>query len=160
MTRIGKFGKTHGVNGEINLLLDIDVDFDECNFILSSVDGLFVPFEIDSVRYRGDYVVLVSFCRMNDKDLHSLVNQDAFVDDCYVIESDEDELSPAFYVGYTLVDSQGKKLGVVDDYDDSTANILFSVDGHLVPTAALEVHNLITESKTIVCSIPEGLLDL
>lgn len=160
MTKIGKFGKTHGVNGEINLLLELDVDFEKCDFILASVDGLMVPFEIDSIRPKGDSGALVSFCRMTDGDLRALVNQDAFVDDEYVMEAEDDEHSPAFYVGYTLVDTQGKKFGEVDDYDDSTANILFSVNGHLVPAAALEVHKFIPESKTIVCSLPEGILEI
>lgn len=160
MTRIGKFGKTHGVNGEINLELELDVDFDQCNFILTVIDGLVVPLEIDSIRPRRDSDALVSFCRTNDKVLRSLVNQDAFVDDEYIIESENDEHSPAFYVGYTLIDTQGKTLGTVDDYDDTTANILFSVDNHLIPVAALQIHKLIPETKTIICTLPQGLLEL
>ena len=160
MTRIGKFGKTHGVNGEINLALELDVDFESSNFILAEVDGVIVPFEIDTLRPRGESAALVSFCRMETDELQKLVNEDAFVDDEYIIEDEDAEHSPAFYVGYTLIDKNGKTLGTIDDYDDSTPNILFSVNDHLVPAAAMEIHDIDTSAKTLTVTLPDGLLDL
>ncbi len=160
MTKVGKFYKPHGFNGEINLALEVGFDIEECHFIFAEIDGLMVPFEIETVRERGNDGLLVSFQRMNAKMLQQLINKEAFVDDEYVLEEDLDETSPAFYVGFELVDEKGATLGTVDDYDDSTPNVLFDVSGHLVPAGALEVIDLDAEKKKIVCRLPEGILDL
>ena len=159
MIRIGKFGKTHGVNGEINLALEMEVDFEQCDFILAKVDGLMVPFEIETLRPRGDAAALVSFCRMTQELLQSMVNKEAYVDEQYIME-EEDEHSAAYYVGYTLMDEDGRRMGVIDDYDDQTVNVLFSVEGRLVPVGAMEVLEVDGSSKIIRCRLPEGILEI
>ncbi|MCQ2329270.1 MAG: hypothetical protein MJZ93_01770 [Paludibacteraceae bacterium] len=159
MTRIGKFNKTHGVNGEINLMVEVPFDYEECKFILAEIDGLMVPFEIASVRTRGRNGLLVSFERMTQKILERLVNKDAHVDDEYVEEVETDEFNPAYYVGYKLIDKvDGREIGTIRDYDDSTENILFDVDGNLVPAGAIEVEGQDAEKKTMIVRLPEGLI--
>ncbi len=162
MTRIGVFNKTHGHEGEINLTIEVPFDYEECRFIFAKVDGLPVPFEIESVRERNDDTLLVSFMRMESKRLQMLVKQDAYVDDKY-IDHEGEEMSAAYYIGHTLTDEQGKIVGKITDYDDSTENILFSIedtDGkeHYVPAAAIEIIEV--TDKQIRCCLPDGLLDL
>lgn len=159
MTRIGKFNKTHGVNGEINLMVEVSFDYEECKFILAEIDGLMVPFEIASVRTKGENGLLVSFERMTQKMLCRLVNKDAHVDDEFVAEEEADEFNPAYYVGYKLINKMdGREIGTIRDYDDSTENILFDVDGNLVPAGAIEVEGQDTEKKTMIVRLPEGLI--
>lgn len=159
MTRIGKFNKTHGVNGEINLTVEVPFDYEACKFILVEIDGLTVPFEIASVRTRGENGLLVSFERMTQEILGRLVNKSANVDDEYVEEEEADEFNPAYYVGYRMIDEKdGHEIGTIRDYDDSTENILFDVDGNLVPAGAIEVERLNANEKTIIVRLPEGLL--
>lgn len=159
MTRIGKFNKTHGVNGEINLMVEVSFDYEECKFILAEIDGLMVPFEIASVRTKGENGLLVSFERMTQKMLCRLVNKDAHVDDEFVAEEEADEFNPAYYVGYKLINKMdGREIGTIRDYDDSTENILFDVDGNLVPAGAIEVEEQDTEKKTMIVRLPEGLI--
>lgn len=160
MTRIGYFGKPHGINGEINLNIEVDFDWRNCHFIFVEVDGLPVPFEVKSVRERREGTLLVSFERMSRERLDSFSGEAASVDDCYILAEREDDLSPAFYVGYKLVSPDGAVIGTIDDYDDSTPNILFSVDGHPVPAGALDIEDVDREHKLIICVLPDGLLDL
>lgn len=162
MTRIGVFNKTHGHDGEINLTVEVPFDYDECSFIFAKVDGLLVPFEIESVRERNDNTLLVSFQRMDTSRLQMLVKQDAYVDDRFIC-NDSDEMNAAFYVGHRLEDEKGGFIGTITDYDDSTENILFSIedaDGkdHFVPAAAIEI--LEVSDKVIKCNLPDGLMDL
>ena len=58
---IGFLGKTHGVNGEINLITDVDVDIEELSCIVLDIDGINVPFFFDSIRPRGteSYLVMI-----------------------------------------------------------------------------------------------------
>lgn len=41
---IGKFGKPHGINGEISAFIDDDVDIEAIDRIVMDVDGIYVPF--------------------------------------------------------------------------------------------------------------------
>lgn len=162
MTRIGYFNKTHGHNGEINLAVEVQFDYEECQFIFVNIDGLPVPFEIDSVRERNDNTLLVAFQRMDNDRLQTLVKQDAFVDDKFII-NDEDGMNAAYYIGHILTTEKGEFIGKITDYDDSTENILFSIqdnDGnvHYVPAAAIEIIDI--SNKCIKCHLPDGLMDL
>jgi len=162
MTRIGVFNKTHGHDGEINLTVEVPFDYEECKFIFAKIDGLPVPFEIASVRERNDDTLLVSFERMDTAKLQMLVKQDAFVDDEY-IEQEGDEMNAAYYVGHKLESEKGEFIGTITDYDDSTENILFSIednDGneHFIPAAAIEIIDV--SEKVIRCSLPDGLMEI
>ena len=46
LTEIGRLGKPHGINGEINAYLDVDVDTDVMHRIVLLIDGIYVPFFI------------------------------------------------------------------------------------------------------------------
>ncbi len=162
MTRIGIFNKTHGNNGEINLNVEVSFDYERCRFIFVNIDGLAVPFEVESVRERNDYTLLVSFQRMDKEALQRLVKQDAFVDDEY-IDYEGDDMNAAYYVGHELRNSNGEFIGKITDYDDSTENILFSIkdsDGneHFAPAAAIEIIEV--SEKVIKCNLPDGLMEL
>ena len=50
LTEIGRFGKPHGIQGEINATVDDDVDVDAINRIVVNIDGIYVPFFIRSIR--------------------------------------------------------------------------------------------------------------
>jgi len=162
VSRIGVFNKTHGYDGEINLTVEVSFDYEECRFIFAKVDGLLVPFEVDTVRERNDNTLLVSFHRMDAPRLQMLVKQDAYVDDKYIC-NDEEEMNAAYYVGHRLENEKGEFIGCITDYDDTTENILFSVedaDGndHFIPAAAIEIIEV--TDKVIRCELPDGLMDL
>ncbi len=46
LTPIGRLGKPHGINGEINAYLDVDIDIDSLKRIILMIDGIYVPFFI------------------------------------------------------------------------------------------------------------------
>lgn len=56
---IGKIGKPHGIHGEINVYLDEDVIADRLEKLVMNIDGIFVPFFIESIRpKRVDTVIM------------------------------------------------------------------------------------------------------
>ena len=60
--KIGKLGKTHGVSGEISFLLDDDVfDRTDADYLILDIDGILVPFFIDSYRFKTDSNALMKF---------------------------------------------------------------------------------------------------
>lgn len=162
VSRIGVFNKTHGYDGEINLTVEVPFDYEECRFIFAKVNGLLVPFEINSVREKNDNTLLVSFHRMDEARSQMFVKQDAYIDDKYIC-NDEEEMNAAYYVGHRIENEKGEFIGSITDYDDSTENILFSVEGadgndHFIPAAAIEIIEV--TDKVIKCALPEGLMEL
>lgn len=51
---IGKFQKTHALQGELNALLDVDLDFaEEDHPLIVEIDGIYVPFSSSRCVPRG-----------------------------------------------------------------------------------------------------------
>ena len=53
---IGRYNKPHGVAGEISATIDVDIDtLKELSCLVSDIDGIFVPFFVNSCRPRRRY---------------------------------------------------------------------------------------------------------
>lgn len=169
ITSIGRFVKTHGVNGEINALVDPNVDIDSLKCIIVKIDGINVPFFITSSRAKGSESVLLTIDRIKDTD-HAA---ELCGHDIYALRSDLDDNAETgddgFYVsdliGYTLLDGDAATVGSITGFDDSTANVLLKVataDGREIyaPIAAELINDIDPDRQIISINLPEGLLDL
>ena len=157
---VGSVGKTHGLAGEVNINFDLDIDLEDVPYLVFDMDGIFVPFFIETYRYRNDTLALVSFDGIdNETDARTLYGKTVYVKRGLLPDGAEEESLLAF-IGYRLTDSCGHEIGTIDAVDDTTDNILFSVGDHLLPAAALEIVEINHESKTIMAELPDGLLDL
>lgn len=169
ITPIGRFVKTHGVNGEINALVDPDIDIDSLRCVVVKIDGINVPFFIASSRAKGSESVLLTIDRIKDTDhaaelcghviyaLRSDLDDDA--------ETGDDGFYVSDLIGYTLLDGNAATVGTVTGYDDSTANVLLKVttaDGREIyaPIAAELINDIDPDRQVISINLPEGLLDL
>ena len=67
-------------------------------------------------------------------------------------------------IAYTLVDAKQGVLGPVTQVDDSTQNVLLSVerDGEelLLPAVEAWIEEIDPQQRRLVVTLPEGLLDL
>ena len=71
---IGKFTRTHGVQGEMALSFTDDVwDRVEANYLFLMVDGLPVPFFLEEWRFRNDTTALLKFQHI-DAAAHNGIN--------------------------------------------------------------------------------------
>ncbi|MDE6802557.1 MAG: 16S rRNA processing protein RimM, partial [Muribaculaceae bacterium] len=53
LTEIGSITKTHGINGELNVIIPVDVDLESLSCAVIDIDGIFVPFFMTGVRQKG-----------------------------------------------------------------------------------------------------------
>lgn len=161
LSPIGKFAKTHGIKGEINITLSSDFDFEDSEYIVVDIDGIFVPFFIEEYRYKSNTSLLV---KLEDIDLESkareLYDKTVYVDKNLLQTEEAEEMSAAYYVGFTMQTEGGKIIGQITSIDDTTDNILYEVDDLLIPVAAIEVIDFDPDKKQMTVEIPEGLLDL
>ncbi len=165
--RIGRIGKPHGVGGEVSFHFDDDVfDRTDAEYLVLSVEGILVPFFMESYRFHGSATALVKFCDIDTQEqARTLTGCDVFFprrDD----NDTADGLSFAEIVGYTIVDAASRQhIGKIQAVDDSTINTLFDIatpDGGsvLIPASDDLIAYIDTATHTIAMTLPEGLFDL
>lgn len=165
--KIGRIGKPHGVGGEVSFHFDDDVfDRTEADFLVLSVEGILVPFFMESYRFHGSSTALVKFCDIDTQEqARMLTGCDVF----FERRSDSDPadgLSYAEIVGYTIIDAASQQhIGTVQAVDDSTINTLFDIatpggDSVLIPASDDLIADIDTAGRTITMTLPEGLFDL
>ena len=178
---IGMFAKPHGVKGEISLITDYDLSCLTGDLhLVCSIDNIYVPFFVDSFRYKSASNTIVKFENLDSEDkVKILTRKPAFVPSGLLPLHDDDRtvhqktLSGYNVVddrtfrrkklnGYTIVDDRYGMIGTVTDLDDSTPNILLKVDSKgvemLIPLSLVtSIEHL---HQTMNISLPEGFLEL
>ena len=161
--KIGKLGKTHGVSGEISFLLDDDVfDRTDADYLILDIDGILVPFFIDSYRFKNDSNALMKFDGIDTQErARELTGCDVYFPRV-LFDDDDDSISWAELVGYSLIDNNsGKVIGEIASIDDTTINILFELTtGKLIPASEELITHIDTKKQQIYINLPEGILEL
>ena len=161
--KIGKIGKSHGVKGEVSFHFSDDVfDRTEAEYLMLCIDGLMVPFFMEEYRFRSDETALVKFCDIDTQERASELTGCEVFFPRDVADDDDDNLSWAEIIGYSLIDSAtSKNVGKIASVDDSTINILFELeDGTLIPASIELITNVDKKHKEIEIELPDGILDL
>ena len=161
--KIGKIGKPHGVKGEVSFHFSDDVfDRTEAEYLMLCIDGLMVPFFLEEYRFRSDETALVKFCDIDTQERASELTGCEVFFPRDVADDDDDNLSWAEIIGYSLIDSAtSKNVGKIASVDDSTINILFELeDGTLIPASIELITNVDKKHKEIEIELPDGILDL
>lgn len=167
LVKIGKLKKPHGVKGEVSFTFTNEsFESDECPFLILEMDGIYVPFKLEEVRFVSDATAFVNFKNVDsDTKARLFTNKDVYFPRKYFKEDEESEsYTWTFFIGFTLVDETQGEVGVISDIDDSTINTLFLVERGSEEIMIPAIDDLIThvdeEGKKIYLNLPEGLLDL
>ena len=161
MLAVAQVLKSNGRDGELLVsftgIEPEDIDLEEPVFI--EFDGLPVPFYFESFTPRGTRRALVRLTGVHSlKDADELAGATLYAeDDLY--EDEEEDLT-----GWTVLDADGNKAGVVTAHEDIPGNPCIWVEtGHgevLVPLHEELVLSVDEENQTLRMEIPEGLLNL
>lgn len=167
LTIIGKLTKTHGINGEITLQfadgIDVDLEMLKCVFI--DIDGIFVPFFIESTRPKGATTDIVKFDGIDDEQRAlSLCGDTIYALRSEIISDPDSGMFAADLIGYAVV-ADNSKIGTIVDIDDTTINCLFIVeapDGKriLIPAVDEFVAGLDPDQRELTLNLPEGLIEI
>lgn len=163
---IGKLTKPHGIKGEMLFVGDIDIVNELPKpFIICEINGLYIPFFIESIRPRGNASLLIKLEDVNNEnETTELTNQEVF----YLSNLMENVPYSSFNIpditGFTVENEEGVYQGKVVAIDDSTENILMLVEKEhkewMMPLADELIKDLDLHQKKITVNIPDGLLDL
>jgi 16S rRNA processing protein RimM len=163
---IGHFYKTHGLNGELGFSFTSDVfDRTESPYWVLDMDGIFVPFFVETYRFRSDSSALVILSGIDDEmKARLLVGKTVYYPVSYDDDIDDETINTDILIGYKVIDEVNGDLGEIKAVDDSTLNVLIMVsDGEreiLIPVAGGFLTNLDNDKKVMYVSLPQDLIDL
>lgn len=163
---IGRLVKPHGIQGEIGFAFTSDVfDRTQSPYWVLEMDGILVPFFIESVRFKSSETALVKFEGFNsDTKVRELSGKEVYYPAKYAAKEAQSEDDWAFYLGFSVFDENEGYLGEVTEIDDSTLNVLFKLckDDReiLMPVAEEFFKEVDVENREMHVSLPEGLIDL
>lgn len=165
--KVGSLTRVHGLKGEISFAFTDDVwDRVDADYLVLRVDGILVPFFLEEYRFRSDSVALLKFVDIdNADDALPYVGCDVYFPFDLTPEDAPEDLRWSNFTGFSvfLKDVEGK-VGTISHVDDSTANVLFTIDmasGEvLVPAVEEFIVDVDYASRRLTLDLPEGLLDL
>lgn len=161
--KIGKLGKAHGVKGEVSFHFEDDIfDRVECEYLVLNVDGILVPFFMESYRFRNGYMAFVKFRGVDSMERASELTGCEVYFPRALAEAEDETPILSMLLGFDLINAaDGSHVGVISDINDQTANVLFELDnGMLIPASDELILNINIDQEEIVMNIPEGLLSL
>jgi len=163
---IGKLHKPHGINGEINFGYTTDVfDQTESPYWVLEMDGILVPFFVESYRFKSAETALVKLEGIDSENqVRELSGKEVFYPVKFADKEEPQADTWNFYIGFAVFDEQVGYIGEITAVDDSTLNVLFTLskDDHdiLMPVAEEFFTEIDVENREMHVSLPEGLLDL
>lgn len=164
--RIGQIVKPHGVGGEMAVTVPASLDWtDDIDCLVCSLDGILVPFYLESIRPKSSTTILVKFEGYDTvESTERFMGVTVYMPLRFVAESDEEEPSWSAFLDWVVIDSKAGTLGTINAVDDSTPNILFQVrDGErerIIPANAEWITKVDRKKRTIMYNLPEGLAEL
>jgi 16S rRNA processing protein RimM len=163
--QLGAVIKTHGLHGEVSILLDVDFPEDYQNlesvFLLQS--GKLVPFFIDTIQINKGKAI-VKFEDINSiEDASILVKAELYLPITSLPTLPEGKYYFHDLTGCEVLEDD-KLIGIAKEVIDLNSNQLLSVDSDgkevLIPMMDEILLSVDTASKKIIVKLPEGLLDL
>ena len=170
LIEIGHYNKPHGLSGEISATVDVELDaLQSLSCLVSEMDGIFVPFFVNSLRPKTSETVLLTIDGIdNEQEAACLVNHEIYaLKRDYRLESEDleaDGYPLDYFIGFDLHESDGNRVGKIVEVDEQTENAIFIVDRDgtelMVPANDDLIVEFDIDKRLMVMDIPEGLLDL
>ncbi len=165
--KIGYIAKFRGISGEVELNFTDDAfDRGTAEYLVLDIDGIFVPFFWEEYRFKNNETAIVKFEDIDDETTaRKLVGRSVWYPHAHVGDEPEELRSWKAFVGFRVSDEENGCLGTVIDVDDSSANVLFTIEREDGGELLIPFHNdfLVDyniKERTLVLHLPEGLLDL
>ncbi|HNW51606.1 MAG TPA: ribosome maturation factor RimM [Prolixibacteraceae bacterium] len=163
---IGFVKKTHGVKGEVQIAFQEGLDeiVEELEYLFFEVEGLLVPFFIDSIFSIGANSAIILFETLDSKEkANEFTGCKLFIEKEWLAENDI-PFSPQLLVGFTLIDPSKGKIGKITHVDDYGGNFVITVlhkrKEILVPLNEDLIHQFNPKELTLTIECHDDLFDL
>ena len=162
---IGKITKPHGINGEMSFSFTTDVfDQEDAEYFIFELEGILVPFFIESYRFRTDTTALLQLEGINsEEEARKFSGMTIYLPISFQEKVSDEDITMEYFIGFTLKDKNAGELGQVSAVDESTENVLFIIDKEtdelLIPANNDFILKIDHKNKVIITKIPDGLLE-
>ncbi|MGB3587576.1 MAG: ribosome maturation factor RimM [Tunicatimonas sp.] len=166
--QLGYISKTHGLQGEVSIILDVDNPSDYQNlesvFVGLPKSETLIPFFVDTIDIKASRA-LVKFEDIDTiEQAQELVKSSLYLPLTTLPELQEGQYYFHEIVGFKVVDQQQGELGVVKDvYTGGSQDLIaLTYQGKevLVPINDQLVPRVDKKEQTVYVNLPEGLLEL
>lgn len=164
---IGKINKPHGIHGEMSFTFTTDVfDTENAEFFIFEIEGIFVPFYIESYRFKTETTALLKLEDVeNDERVREFTGLTIYLPIEFQEKIDEAEITMDYFVGFTLQDKTQGEIGTITAIDQTTENVLFVAENAdlkeiLIPANDDFILEINHAEKIIYLKIPDGLLEI
>jgi 16S rRNA processing protein RimM len=164
--QIGYVVKTHGLKGEVSVLLDVDdpYEYEEMESVFLLSNGNLIPFFIESISMNGDRAI-IKFEDINDLNAASkLVKSSLLLPLDQLPSLDDDQFYFHELKGLKVVDDESGDIGTVSAIYSRPGQDLLEVQHQgafvLIPMAEDIVYKVDKDKGTIYTRLPQGLLEL
>jgi 16S rRNA processing protein RimM len=163
---LGYVEKSHGLKGEVIVVLDVDYpeDYEDMESVFLDIKGKLVPFFVEQIQVRGGKAII------KFEDIDTLPKAQALKGALlYLPLSELDELEEdQFYfheiTGFTIEDDKLGTLGIVTNIYELPMQEVVAMDYKgkevLFPLNDEVVTKVDRQNQTIYTSLPDGLLDV
>jgi 16S rRNA processing protein RimM len=166
--QLGYVSKTHGLQGEVNVFLDVDFpeDYEEMEsvFLQLSGSGTLVPFFIESFRLQKDGAIVKFEDVDSIEQAGELVKAMLFLPMNQLPPLEEDQYYFHEIIGFRVEDEQEGSLGTVKDVYEAGAQELIAMHYReqeiLIPLTDEVVFKVDKAQQIVYTRLPEGLLDI
>lgn len=165
--QLGKLTKTHGLNGEFIIWLDVDFpeDYSDLQSIFFLINDELIPFFIEKLLIRGKKSI-VKFEGINSiEETVPYVNTDLYLPLKDLPKLEEDQFYYHEIIGFKLINESDKKeIGKVNAVYEGSGQDLIATKVEekevLIPIVD-EIIGKVDKNKEIIeVNLPDGLLDI
>jgi 16S rRNA processing protein RimM len=164
--KIGYIQKTHGLKGEVTLLLEVGApdNVENVTSLFIEVKGRLIPYFIEEVSLKGDK----AFVKLEDvntsEDAGKLKGCSLYLPKAARPKSKRGEFYNDEVIGFTVHDAEAGTLGSVIRVENEEVNpLLIVLHGEkevAIPINAPFITSVNKSAKKIEVELPAGLLDL
>ena len=164
--RIGVITTTHGLKGEVKVFPTTEDPgrFEELEKCFLKDRNEYKPLTISSVRYFKNLVIL-GFKEYTDIDqVMPLRSKELYVDREHAIPLEEGEYYVADILGCDVLDEEGRKLGILEDYMETGAQDVYRIrqdngKEFLLPAVDEFIKKVDVEGRKMIIRLIPGMVD-
>ena len=168
LVKIGEIKKTHGIKGEMSFHFTNDsFDESECPFLIVELDAILVPFLLKECRFSSNTTALILLKNVESEEkARTLIGKTVYFSKKHIRNDiSEDSFTWDYFIHYAIIDEKAGKIGMIENVDDSTMNVLFIVKDKndnelLIPASDQFITRIDEDNNELFMQLPEGLLSL
>lgn len=163
----GKIIKTHGFKGEltVSVLIDIPGILEKTESVFIEIEGLLVPFFIESFNYSGNNSFTIKFESIDsDEKSRRLCQNNIWIANELLPEKIKKQKELFNFTGFRIIDKTKGEIGTLLDIIEMPQQQLLQIDHHgkeiLIPVAEEFISKIDKKNKIIYINTPEGLIEI